>query len=170
MLALAFYNLHCLTLLFLFHLHVYNGFSLAAHLLSGHIMVLTDFQRPSYTSLLECFLLMVFRSIPSFALVCRMVIHLQTSGLLHGIKLKVILLNVVIRLLGCLAYITPFYFYFHIPSISFSFIIVATVKFVVIIKEFLCHLKLQGILFHSKKKKKKIHINLNSFCSFRLER
>src|SRR5574344_788903 len=115
MLALAFYNLHCLTLLFLFHLHVYNGFSLAAHLLSGHIMVLTDFQRPSYTSLLECFLLMVFRSIPSFALVCRMVIHLQTSGLLHGIKLKVILLNVVIRLLGCLAYITPFYFYFHIP-------------------------------------------------------
>src|SRR5574344_457236 len=88
MLALAFYNLHCLTLLFLFHLHVYNGF-----------------------------LLMVFRSIPSFALVCRMVIHLQTSGLLHGIKLKVILLNVVIRLLGCLAYITPFYFYFHIPSI-----------------------------------------------------
>src|SRR5574344_1548176 len=103
MLALAFYNLHCLTLLFLFHLHVYNGFSLAAHLLSGHIMVLTDFQRPSYTSLLECFLLMV--------------IHLQTSGLLHGIKLKVILLNVVIRLLGCLAYITPFYFYFHIPSI-----------------------------------------------------
>src|SRR5574344_25342 len=107
MLALAFYNLHCLTLLFLFHLHVYNGFSLAAHLLSGHIMVLTDFQRPSYTSLLECFLLMVFRSIPSFALVCRMVIHLQTFELLH----------VVIRLLGCLAYITPFYFYFHIPSI-----------------------------------------------------
>src|SRR5574344_181213 len=108
MLALAFYNLHCLTLLFLFHLHVYNGFSLAAHLLSGHIMVLTDFQRPSCTSLLECFLLMVFRSIPSFALVCRMVIHLQTF---------VLLLNVVIRLLGCFAYITPFYFYFHIPSI-----------------------------------------------------
>src|SRR5574344_1818897 len=122
MLALAFYNLHCLTLLFLFHLHVYNGFSLAAHLLLGHIMVLTDFQRPSYTSLIECFLLMVFRSIPSFALVCRMVIHLQTFELLHVIKLKVILLNVillnvVIRLLGCLAYITPFYFYFHIPSI-----------------------------------------------------
>lgn len=37
-------------------------------------------------------------------------------------------------------------------KITFSFIIVATVKFVVIIKEFLCHLKLQGILFHSKKR------------------
>src|SRR5574344_2086231 len=80
-------------------------------------MVLTDFQRPSYTSLLECFLLMVFRSLPLFALVCRIVIHLQTVELLHVIKLKVILLNVVIRLLGFLAYITPFYFYFHIPSI-----------------------------------------------------
>src|SRR5574344_1949183 len=35
---------------------------------------------------------------------------------------------------------------------TFSFIIVATIKFVVIIKEFLCHLKLQGMLFHSKKR------------------
>src|SRR5574344_26698 len=35
---------------------------------------------------------------------------------------------------------------------AFSFIIVATIKFVVIIKEFLCHLKLQGMLFHSKKR------------------
>src|SRR5574344_1249700 len=38
------------------------------------------------------------------------------------------------------------------PTEAFSFIIVATIKFVVIIKEFLCHLKLQGILFHSKKR------------------
>lgn len=37
-------------------------------------------------------------------------------------------------------------------SVAFSFIIVATIKFVVIIKEFLCHLKLQGMLFHSKKR------------------
>ena len=40
----------------------------------------------------------------------------------------------------------------HNNFLPFSFIIVATVKFVVIIKEFLCHLKLQGILFHSKKR------------------
>src|SRR5574344_1121805 len=44
--------------------------------------------------------------------------------------------------------------------LPFSFIIVATVKFVVIIKEFLCHLKLQGILFHSKKRLFYIIFNL----------
>src|SRR5574344_543129 len=47
-----------------------------------------------------------------------------------------------------------------INTTSFSFIIVATVKFVVIIKEFLCHLKLQGILFHSKKRLFYIIFNL----------